>query len=48
MVELDLEDHELDEQLNNLLSVARGLLKTAACYLSMPGTMLIISDLSVT
>lgn len=36
MIELDLEDRGLDQQLNNLLSVARGLLRTAACYLSMP------------
>jgi signal transduction histidine kinase len=36
MVEFDLGDHEPDEQLINVLSVGRGLLKTAGCYLSMP------------
>jgi signal transduction histidine kinase len=36
IAEFDVGNHELDEQVTNLLSVSRGLLKTAACYLSMP------------
>lgn len=36
IVEFDLGDHGPDGQLINVLSVGRGLLKTAASYLSMP------------
>jgi signal transduction histidine kinase len=36
IAEFDVGNHELDELVTNVLSVSRGLLKTAACYLSMP------------
>ena len=36
IAEFDVGNHELDELVTNMLSVSRGLLKTAACYLSMP------------
>jgi hypothetical protein len=35
IAEFDVGNHELDELVTNVLSVSRGLLKTAACYLSM-------------
>jgi signal transduction histidine kinase len=36
IIESDLDHRGLDEHLTNVLLVARGVLKTAGCYLSMP------------